>query len=390
MLRCRFLLRAVWVLVSTLTMVRAQVAPPAAAPDGTPPPSMASLLATLPAWSLATSVDAGFGYKDNLLLSHAGEEGSAFARGAVNATALHLRLGERTDYSFGLNAEGTRYFSGTSVDHDAKAFALAKWRYRVGEVFKFVFDLEGYYKDMVFDVSDTDVQRVVAQLKVVGAIAGPTVRWRFVPWAWVEARAVGKRASYQETFFNHHIGEGSVRLGWQPSARFELSAAGFERSRDYDRHTQYSVSGRALDGTHLKIIEREAELRAEVTWDQAAHWKTTTVAGPCAYHDNGSGYTNYRERRLEQDLDWNSDDWRLHVEGTAKQLHFAVQTVGLGLSPPRRVKEEFTAQLRLERKLSERWTIFGEVNWERNRCNDPIASYNMNEGLLGARWNWEK
>jgi len=54
------------------------------------------------------------------------------------------------------------------------------------------------------------------------------------------------------------------------------------------------------------------------------------------------------------------------------------------------VKEEFSAQLRVERKLGERWTIYTEYNWERNRCNDPIASYNMNEGLLGVRWSWEK
>lgn len=385
--RCRFLLLVAAGLGATSVLARAE-APPDAAPAMTP--EMAALIATLPVWSTATNVELGFGYKDNLLLSHAGEEGSAFARGGVNATASHLRLGDRTDYSFGLTAEGTRYFSGASVDHEAKAFAVAKWRFRVGDVFKFVFDLQGYYQDQVFDVSDTDAQRIVAQLKVVGALVGPTARWAPRSWLWLEACAVGKRASYQNTVFNHHVGEGSVRLGWRPGARVEASVAGIERVRDYDQHEQYSISGRPLAGTYLKMTEREAEFRVEATWDAAAHWKTSTLGGPRDIHDNGSGYTNYRERKLAQDLDWTSGDWLVHVEGEAKRLHYEVQSVGLGLNPPRRVKEEFSAQLRAERKLNARWTIYAEYNWERSRCNDPIASYNMNEGLLGVRWSWEK
>jgi hypothetical protein len=384
--RCRFLLRLIWGVGVWLTVARAQT--PLAAPALTP--EMTALAATLPAWSATASVETGFGYKDNLLLSHAGEEGSGFARGGVNAIASHLRLGERTDYSFGLTAEGTRYFSNTSVDHEAKAFAVAKWRYHAEEKFKFTFDVQGYYQDQVFDVSDTDAQRIVAQLKVAGAIVGPTVRWAPVSWLWIEARAVGKRASYQDSDFNHDVGDGTLRVGWRPGARFELSLAGMERSRDYDSHPQYSVSGRALTGTHLKITEHETELRADVTWDAAGHWKTSTYGGSRDFHDNGSGYMNYRERKFAQEFDWAAGDWSVHAEGEAKHLLYDVQTVGLGLDPPRRVKEEFSAQLRVERKLNERWTIFAEYNWERNRCNDPIASYNMNEGLLGARWTWEK
>jgi hypothetical protein len=211
-----------------------------------------------------------------------------------------------------------------------------------------------------------------------------------LPWLWLEVRAVGNRRSYQETEFNHTMDDGTVRLGWRPGDRFEVSVSGAERTRRYDSHLQYSVSGRALAGTLLKIYEREAELRADVTWDKAERWKTTTFIGRCDFRDNGSGYSNYRERRLEQDLDWTAGNWLVHIEGEAKHQLYDVQTVGLGLNPSARVKEIFSTQLRIERKLGERWALFEEFNWERVRCNDPIASYNMNEGLLGVRWNWEK
>jgi hypothetical protein len=381
------LLRPLGIFFATWTLGHAQSVPTA---EPASPLSLATLAAALPAWGGAASVETGFGYKDNLLLSHTGEEGSAFIRSGVDASAIHLRLGDRTDYSFGFAAGGTHYFSGGSVDHDAHASALARWRWHEGEVFKFTFDLQGYYQDQVFDVSDTELQRVVAQLKVAGAIAGPTVRWRFLPWLWLEGRAVGNRRSYQETEFNHTMDAGTVRLGWRPGSRFELSLAGTARTRHYDSHPQYSVSGRPLTGTLLKIFEREAELLAEVTWDRAEHWKTKTFVGRCDFRDNGSGYSNYREGRLEQDLDWAAGNWLVHAEGEAKHQLYAVQTVGVGFSPTPRVKDIFSAQLRVERKLTERWALFGEFNWDRNRCNDPIASYNMNEGLLGVRWNWEK
>jgi hypothetical protein len=47
-------------------------------------------------------------------------------------------------------------------------------------------------------------------------------------------------------------------------------------------------------------------------------------------------------------------------------------------------------EVRLERKLSARWTLVANYSWERSRSNDAIASYTVNEGLLGARWSWDK
>jgi hypothetical protein len=385
----RFLLRAACALGSTLAIARGQ-GTPAPTPPPALPPELAAMLAALPVWSTIASVHAGLGYKDNVLLSHAGAEGSGFARGGVETLLSHVRLGSSVDYAFGLNAEGTRYFSSTTVNHEDYAIAQAEWRYRLGEVFKFSLDLQGYYLDQIFDVSDTDAQRVVAQLKLSGATVGPTLRWTFRPWGWIEVQGTGKRDTYRDGANNNHLGDGAARLGWRPGKRFEASIAAMERSRDFDQRSQFSVSGRALFGTHLKILEREREARCDVTWDAAARWKTTTRAGTLDYTDNGSGYFNYRQRKIGQELDWTPGDWLVHLEGTARQLEFQVQTVGLGLAPPARVKEEFSAQFRIERKLNARWTLYAEYNWERSRCNDPIASYNMNEGLLGARWSWDK
>ena len=388
--RRRFLLRLASVFGAAVAMGSAQVVPATApAPTAVPPAALAALLGALSPWNSTVGLRTGLGYKDNLLLSHAHEQGSGFVRSGLEGFLWHLPSG-RVDYFAMLNAEGTRYFSGAGIDHEAEAYMHAEWRYQLDERFKFSLALQGYYLDEIFDVSDTDVQRVVAQLKVAGATVGPQVRWAFQPWAWIEAQAVGKREAYQDGLNNNHVGDGTMRLGWRPAGRFETSIAGMERSRNFDLRQQYSVGGRALLNTRLQIREREAEWRTDITWDDAARWKSTTRFSTLAYRDNGSGYFDYHARKAAQSVVWTNDSWLVQVEGAAKRLEFGVQTVGLGINPPARVKEEYSAQCRIERKIGERWTIYAEFNWERNRCNDPIASYNMNEGLLGVRWSWEK
>jgi hypothetical protein len=74
----------------------------------------------------------------------------------------------------------------------------------------------------------------------------------------------------------------------------------------------------------------------------------------------------------------------------AKRVEFDVQTVGFGLAPPPRIKDEFLGELRVERSLGRRWTVLAGATWERTRSNDTVASYVVNEGLLGLRWSWEK
>jgi hypothetical protein len=78
------------------------------------------------------------------------------------------------------------------------------------------------------------------------------------------------------------------------------------------------------------------------------------------------------------------------VGGSASRIDFAVQKVGLGLEPASRLKDEFTADLHVERQLTKQWSVFGAYLWERSRSNETIASYSVNEGLLGVRWSWDK
>lgn len=350
---------------------------------------MAALLAAQPRWSFSAEVETSFGYNDNLLLSSKGEEASSFVRSAVEVLLLHVPRGQ-TDFTFFAQADGTRFFSGRTVTHEGEAWSQAELGYRFTDTFKLSLPLTGYYYDQVFDVSDTDVQRLVAHLKVGGVMLGPTLRWAFHPLFWLEAQALGERKRYDDGVNDSRIGDGSLRVGWRPGKRIELQLEGRERWRDFDRRVQYSRAGRALTGTVLKIAEREAEARVTIDLDGAKTWKSTTRCGVLEYSDNGSGYFSYDQKKLGQELTWKGTKWSLRLDAMAERIEFRVQTAGISIDPPPRIKDEYALKVRTERKITARWSIFAGYTWERTRSNDGVASYILNEGLLGARWNWEK
>lgn len=364
--------------------VMAAATPPAAVPDASLPLDLA-----LPKWSNAVSLQVAGGYKDNVLLSPVDPERSGFVRYGVEAFFWHLPRG-RTDYSAMVSAEETRYFSSETVDREALAFAQFQWRYQEEGKFRFVFDAQGYHLDEVRDVSDTEVDRQVARLKGGGVNIGPTLRWHPWPWAWVEIQATGSRERFQDRSYDGEIPEGTARIGWRPADRIEFSLAAIDRERRFDRRSQYSLGGLPVPDTLLVISEREKEALLKVSWGENARWTFQTRASLLDFADNGTGYFNYEQRWASQALEWQGERWQVELELTGGRREFENQTVGRGVSPPIRIAEEYAAELHVEREISPRWTAYASYRWERNRSNETIASYRVNEGLLGIRWSWEK
>ena len=342
-----------------------------------PPPST---------WTASAELTGTIGYKDNLLLSSYAPESSAFAGAAADLMWWHLPQGP-VDYVVYLNADGRRYFSGQAVDHEAFAALFGEWRRRLPDQGQFAFDLRGFYSDRVLDISDTAVQRVVAPIKVSGVNTGPVLRWNFSPRWWGEWSALGAQTAYAGAANNHAAAEGGAKLGFKASEHWSAVFAAQRRERAYVRRRQYSVSGRELEGTRLRVVEDESTFRLEY---ERASLQTSLRAAHVRFADNGIGYLGYRRDRLASEVEWKQGDWRWELEASVARKIYAVQTVGFGIVTPYRREDEVATRLRVERRINARWLALVELSTERVRSNDALSAYHSKEGLLGLRWNWEK
>jgi hypothetical protein len=142
----------------------------------------------------------------------------------------------------------------------------------------------------------------------------------------------------------------------------------------------------------LAVHERRLEGRADIVWGARRRWTTRTRGGTRRYSDNATGFLNYREPYGVQEIEWADQRWLVSVEGELRRKRYDQQTVGRGVEDtlPAVYKREVIATLRVERKLSTRWTLYTELQFDEARSNDEIASYRTKEGLLGVRWSWEK
>lgn len=360
-----------------------------ATPLGDPERQPAEVFPELPSWSHSATLKAAAGYKDNLLLSNADEEASAFARAGFEALLWQLPKNGYDTVAF-LTADETRYFSRRSVDREAQAYGQVEGRFQSSDQLKLSMIGRGYHLDQVFDVSETEVNRQSARLVVNGLAAGPTIRWTPLAKGWLEVRGFGKREWYRDKSFDNKTGDLTVQLGWQPVPAWEIGLTGNRVWRDYDRRNQYNAFGYPLDETKLAVTETQGEAFNTLSFELRG-WKlkATTRLGTLRYRDNGSGYFDYRQNHVAQALALAGGTWEIELEGRYRHRVFDLQTAGLGIDPPLRKKNETSLEVRVSRKLTERWALFGSAACENTRCNEDIASYEVHSYQVGVRWTWE-
>jgi len=343
----------------------------------------------IPRWTLTTNVSAAAGYRDNVLLSPSQPQGSGFFRAEVEAMFLALPVKGFDGYVF-FDAVELRFFSASQTDHERSAFITSEihWQTAVDPL-KASLAVQAYHHDQVFDVSVTEINLDTAALKVLGISAAPFVRWSFPQIGWVELKASGRREVYADDLDALKEGEGSLRLGrdWGYGSEISISAA--ERWRAHDSREQYTVGGRPLAGSRLKI--RQKELRAQLAYvvDQKKLWRITLAAALEENRDNGTGYFDFHRKQITAGVAWQPTGWAIRLSAGIVKYDFLVQQVGFGITPENRHKAEFRLNVEVIRHLTKAWALVASYEGERARSNDDRSRFRINTSYLGLQWTWE-
>lgn len=368
-------------LLGGVAVSRAQ---PGARPGALPAEAAAALAAPSPAWEFTGNLRASAGHKDNVLLSAVRADASAFARAEIEVFGWRPPT-EHCEVLAFANAAFTRFPGSAENPREWQAFAHAEARWFAAPPVVVTGAVEGYHLDQVFDLSASHAERLTARLAVTGALVSTAARWQIRPALWLELKPTLQRDRYRDGSDDHTQRIGRAAIGHSSrEGRLELSLAAQELRRNYARRSRYTVGGRPITGADLDFVQRDAEFAAVVAWDAARRWTTTSAIAAGTNSDNGSGYFDYRRRAARQELRWAAAPWRVQLTARALRYDYEVQTQGIGLNPPHRLKEEFLGHVRVERTWGPRATVFVDYLWERSRSNDALISYRVRTVAAGV------
>ena len=329
-----------------------------------------------------------FGYTDNVLWSAVAPQRRGFAQTELEAFLLRAP-GSRWEAKALLSGEVRRYFSAIPEATGEQSW-LSRGEIAVTPVRRLRFSVvpQVYYMDQVYDLSADRDRPFVAKMRVRGAAGSVQARlalsrrWEFESMA---QRRVTDYRDFPEDFSENRIG---VRLRWRAREQFEIGLASHQHRRSYRDRVNYTAGGRALPDTKLRFEQTTTELNVMRTWSWLGTWSVAPALEYLENRDGASGFFDYDLRRARLDLSWRVERWRVEIETAAGRYDYRVQTVGMGLAPPKRLREDFTAALGLEYAIGQAWKVVARYSWERARTNEVAASYRINAASAGVAWSY--
>lgn len=342
-------------------------------------------LPPLEPWLWSGALRAGGGYKDNVELSSRSPVRSGFARAEAEVFGWRLPEGGTEVQVFGA-AVLTRYFARQADQDERQVFGRAEAKRDGGTGWLLAGSLEGFHLDQFLDLSATDAERISAKLRATGGVAAVALRRTSPGRGWVELKPAVKRDTYRD----------GVEDSWQPGARLAVGREWAERAeaslavqavhRDYDDRRQYSQRGLPLPGTHLKFRQQEAEARVAWRAGPDRRWRAASTLLWQRNRDNGPSYYDYDYLSWKQELQWQGPAWRCRLVGRVGRYDYARRPVSPAPNAPIWRKDEYSGEVRVERRLSPRWLVYAEGIGERSRATNPLASYRVFTGLMGVEW----
>ncbi len=341
-----------------------------------------------PQWQVSQSEQISFGYTDNLMLSAFAPQRSAF--GQASAELLLLRATQQGWAFSGFFQGNLKRFQ----DRDAESREQSGWFGRVESRWDALPALSlraiasTFGENSLIDLSESAASRLIVLTHVQGRSATANVRIALSPSLALVVASRPSRNEYRTFAGDFSAREHTARLEWQLSRRIVAGIDWRELRRDYDDRCNYTAGGRALLGTHLSFWQSGGDVNLTLLLDTNGQRRLTLSAGQTRNQDRASGYFDYRQNRSGVLLDWRAGSWRFSLDGQFKRDVFSVQTGGIGIAPPARLSAHLQTEIRLERALSRRWSLFGTLGRDDFGGNLDEFNYIADSTSFGLRYTY--
>jgi len=338
-------------------------------------------------WDKDVVLRAGFGYKDNVLMSPNSREGSSFFTSGIDLTIYRIPL-DGWEANFSIVGDDIRYLRspGGLRGEDLFISSAQVQKYFSG-VWRSGLEVRYSYIDQVLEefLSPGGARALEAKGNALGV--RPFLRRDFSTNWWVQLEAPLARDWWQTPLDSNWKlgGQGIAGFSYAQHSQVALTGGGF-----YIPHDEWlarEASGNEIPGRKLAMWREVAELKWEHQWDETNRWATSTKLGFNHNRDNGGGYFDYYRYYLSEEVRFRSKDWEIKASAGLSYYHFPVQAISTPPAPTLHLTS-VDVTVRLERRLYKNVRCFAAFEFEQAASNDPTAEYRDHVGSGGLTWEF--
>jgi len=346
-----------------------------AAPENPLDPRQLSL------WATSANLRGGFGYRDNVLLSSARPQASPFSLVGLELFAYRLPL-DGTEVSLLASGEDKRYLDAPDADKEQFLTANASIERQFGGPLAGLVSVQYFYMDQVFDASTTEYDLGVVVARGHGLLGKPGLRTALGARTWLDLEGMVAYQWLDSPLDDYWENGPRLAVRHEYGYRSEIQLSYRLVGRDYATRLQVAANGDPLAGTSLAYQIHRVEVVWRQNLDQRRLWRTTTKLGLELNHDNGSGYFDYTRYFGGLQARYEGAGWEVKGQLDVSHYEYVLQTVAVD-DPARRRKTSLAATLSANKKLSRRFSLFAEYEYEQSLANQESDRYNVHTVTAG-------
>ncbi len=342
-------------------------------------------------WNLDASLRTSVGYRANPTYSSLATNSQDAPFWAAGGDLLVFRLPTggwqfssflSYDYLSYVRLGGAR-----DTSREQQGMAMAQLSKQLGGDWKTGVSVCSIYQDQVVDTGIIQTNgSSISEILGENVTARWFVRDDFKPW-WTECDLSGTRQwlaapldGFWEPCLRLAAGRG-YGSGGDLSLWYQWAHLGF------DTREQVTADDYAEPGTHLGFQSHSTELQWQQMWDERKRWQTLTRAGFDYNLDNGSGYFNYWQYHLSEQLKYQAKTWEVSASAAGRYCAFPVQPASeTDLSHHR--KTVVSAEVCGRKKLGKSFTIFARFAYGCSLSNASYDNYATSTTTAGLEYRF--
>jgi hypothetical protein len=339
------------------------------------------------AWLAQLDLRQGAGYGQNVLYTPFVGQDSMFSVSEAELLA-YLPLGSAHRLSIYAFGNHRHYVDLPANNVEYNALAQGEWEYQFNKKGACGLDANYQFFDQFFDASISEVELDSTRLKQQDVGASTFARYAVLPYLTARVQGGYKVAVIDQSDDDYRECEVSSSLQGQSQSGSTLALTyGYTRD-DYDHREMRTGVGEVVPDETVDIASHLFRLHGSWYWDAARNWMMRWGGSQRLRDDTGGGYYDYESWQGTMGIRVRMGQWSTDLRAGYTDTQYDRQPSDI-LDPASEPlhKQRADLELRVERTLGKRWSLFTEITWEDNRANDPLGVYEHFTGAVGLGYN---